>query len=453
MSVPAIVIFDVGKTNKKVFLFDEQYKLLQEESVHLQETTDEDGFPCEDVNALTNWVQKSFADILSRGDIDVRAVNFSAYGASFVHVDVKGSVAAPLYNYLKPYPEYLKKQFYKKYGNETKIGKETASPSLGSLNSGMQLYRLKYEQSGLFETIAFSFHLPQFLSYVLADFPASEITSLGCHTGLWDFRSNAYHRWVVKEGIDKKLAPILPSFSSIPTNFQKKEIEVGVGMHDSSAALIPYLLCFDESFILISTGTWCITLNPFNHSKLTSEELKQDCLCYLSYKGQHVKASRLFAGHEHEQETRRLAAHFNKAIDSYQFVEYDIALGNKMLKETGAPLQSFSQTDLDLFDTYEEAYHSLMTNIVRQQVKSTKLVLGTTATKKIFVDGGFGKNPIYMNLLAKAFPAMEVYGATIPQASALGAALAIHQHWNKDRIPSNLVTLKNFAASKVNHST
>lgn len=33
-----------------------------------------------------------------------------------------------------------------------------------------------------------------------------------------------------------------------------------------------------------------------------------------------------------------------------------------------------------------------------------------------------------MNLLAKVFPETEVYAASMAQASALGAALVIHQH-------------------------
>lgn len=40
-----IAIFDVGKTNKKLFLFDEQYKLVFEQSQTFEETKDEDGFP------------------------------------------------------------------------------------------------------------------------------------------------------------------------------------------------------------------------------------------------------------------------------------------------------------------------------------------------------------------------------------------------------------------------
>ena len=57
---PVILIFDVGKTNKKVLLFNEQYRLVFEESKKFEEIKDEDGFPCEDVSALTEWVKDSF---------------------------------------------------------------------------------------------------------------------------------------------------------------------------------------------------------------------------------------------------------------------------------------------------------------------------------------------------------------------------------------------------------
>ena len=40
----------------------------------------------------------------------------------------------------------IKKQFYDTYGGEEEFSFRTASPVLGSLNSGMQLYRIKYEK-------------------------------------------------------------------------------------------------------------------------------------------------------------------------------------------------------------------------------------------------------------------------------------------------------------------
>ena len=55
-----IAVFDVGKTNKKLFLFDEHYKILSEESTRFEETKDEDGFPCEDLQAMTKWIWEKF---------------------------------------------------------------------------------------------------------------------------------------------------------------------------------------------------------------------------------------------------------------------------------------------------------------------------------------------------------------------------------------------------------
>jgi L-fuculokinase len=450
MKLPAILIFDVGKTNKKVLLFDEQYKLLQEESITLKEIADEDRFPCEDVNALTKWIQRKFSEILLRKDIDVKAVNFSAYGASFVHLDGRSNIVAPLYNYLKPYPENFKRRFYDAYGGEDLIARETASPVLGSLNSGMQLYRLKYEKPEVYKNIKYSLHLPQYLSFSISKTPSTDISSVGCHTNLWSFTKNGYHDWVYKEGLDKKFAPLYSGDKIVGSSNDK--IQTGIGLHDSSAALIPYLTSFHEPFVLISTGTWCISLNPFNHSELTGEELKQDCLCYLSYDGKPVKASRLFAGYEHEQQVKRLARHFQKAIDYYQTVEYSAAFLNEMQAGNKFSTRSFSELNLVEFTSYEEAYHHLMWNIVQQQTISTNLVIAGMEVRKIFVDGGFGKNPVYMRLLAKAFPGIEVYAAAVPQASALGAAFVIHHHWNKNSLPTDIIELKRFVNTELNYS-
>ena len=143
MTVPVIAIFDIGKTNKKFFLINEYYKIVLEHSTSFDETTDDDGDPCEDVQKLKEWVEAQLHDALSLKKFEIRAVNFSAYGASFVHVDHEGEVTAPLCNYLKDFPDELKQEFYSKHGGEAAIALQTASAVLGNLNSGMQLYRIK----------------------------------------------------------------------------------------------------------------------------------------------------------------------------------------------------------------------------------------------------------------------------------------------------------------------
>ena len=318
----------------------------------------------------------------------------------------------------------------------------------------MQLYRLKYEKPGEFVKIKYALHLPQYLSYILSSQVNTDITSVGCHTNLWHFQWEHYHKWVKQEGIEDKFPPIKDAATiagKTPTG-----IPVGIGLHDSSSALIPYFSSFTDPFILLSTGTWCITLNPFNHSQLSDYELHEDCLCYLSYKGKPVKASRLFAGYEHEQQVKRLAGHFKTDVDHYKKVKADPGLLKKLKPSGGSTYNAqngamigqskFAKRDLDKFKNYDEAYHQLMADIMEQQIRSTNIVLKGTAVSRIFVDGGFGNNPIYMHLLSEAFPGIEVYAASVPQASALGAALVMHQHWNDLSIPSDLIDLKLYSA-------
>ncbi|WP_181306092.1 FGGY-family carbohydrate kinase [Rufibacter sp. XAAS-G3-1] len=456
--IPVIAVFDVGKTNKKLFLFDEHYRIVYERSAKFTETVDEDGDPCENLESLRLSVFDSLRDVFKRPEFEIKAINFATYGASFVYVDEEGKPLTPLYNYLKPYPQELQKQFYTTYGGEEKISKETASPVLGSLNSGMQLYRLKYEQPEAFKQVKYALHLPQYLSSLISGEFYTDITSIGCHTNLWDFTKGDYHAWVEQEGLLEKLAPIRKGDEAFPASFPGNSYKVGIGLHDSSAALIPYLVNFQEPFALISTGTWCITLNPFNALPLTAEELKQDCLSYLQYKGKPVKASRFFGGYEHEQEVKRIAIHFDMSTAVFKTVEYDPEIIQKLQREQKASKESqtkatalrtsgFAERDLSSFASGIEAYHQFIMDLVQQQAVSSKLVLQGTNVKRIFVDGGFGKNSIYMNLLASHFPETEVYAASLAQATAIGTAMAIHPIWNTKPFPNDIIELKYYAVT------
>ena len=71
------------------------------------------------------------------------------------------------------------------------------------------------------------------------------------------------------------------------------------------------------------------------------------------------------------------------------------------------------------------AYHVAMAIIIRRQCESIRLVEGRNAPLVILVDGGFARNAVYMGMLARAFPGTQVEAASLPQASALGAAMAL----------------------------
>jgi hypothetical protein len=163
-------------------------------------------------------------------------------------------------------------------------------------------------------------------------------------------------------------------------------------------------------------------------------------LCYLDRTGKPVKASRLFAGHQHEVQTKAIADHFNVNTSKFKSLPYN---SNYFL--TLKPT-TFDPEKLDVYANDEEAYHHLIHHLVQQQINSSELVLKHTPVKRIFVDGGFSKNSVYMTLLATAFEGIEVFAASMPQATALGAALAIHESWNTKALPNNLIELNYYSA-------
>lgn len=433
----AIILFDIGKTNKKVLLLDERYKVIYEESIQFDETADEDGFPCDDLSRLSSWVLDSMNRHVN-SSYEIRAVNISAYGASLVHVNKAGKVLTPLYNYLKPFPPELKNQFYREAGGEENFCMQTASPPLGHLNSGLQLYWLKKAKPNVFTQVKYSLHLPQYISWLLTAKACAEITSIGCHTALWDFASRDYHSWVYAEGITEKFPPIVSAQSTVGSY---RSVPVGTGLHDSSAALIPYLIQFKEPFVLLSTGTWSISLNAFSRRALNIDDLRNDCLCYLDYEGNPVKAARLFAGHEHEEQTKRLAAHFMMDPLKYQSVVFQHDLAMPLINRPSLP---FAKRELSLYKSYEDAYHQLVLDMIRQQRASTNRILEDDIDC-IYVDGGFSRNPVFMNLLAAAYPQKRVFATTVHQASAMGAALVIHSSWN--RLPEQPAVIEQRAYS------
>lgn len=443
MSQPVTAIFDIGKTNKKFLLFDDSFQIVYEQEEVMAERCDEDGFACEDLPGLELWMQQTLDTALHNPEFTITALNFATYGASFVHIDGQGQPITPLYNYQKPYPTSLLDGFYEQYGSRDALAVRTASPAMGMLNSGLQLYWLKHQQPSVFDRTAASVHFPQYCSYLFTRRLLSDVTSIGCHTMLWDFTKNDYCRWVYAENIHEKLPTLTihSPYSSSSVRLNGHDCRVGIGVHDSSSALIPYLLAFDEPFVLVSTGTWSIALNPFNRDPLTVDELAQDCLSCLNFRGMPVKAARIFLGREHEYQTERLAAHFDKPADYYRFLQPDGPLLRQleqqpdparklipaMMHGTGPfPAKETTLWDLSAFDSYEAAYHQLMVDLVAMQTVSLRLAMGQQRVKTIFIDGGFGHNAFFTSLLAQQFPDIRVCTAQTKQATALGAVLLMH---------------------------
>lgn len=434
-------IFDIGKTNKKFLLFDDSMEVVHTAYTTLPETEDDDGFPSENLGLLVSWMQEQLKQALADPAYLIQALNISTYGASLVHLDRKGNVTTPFYNYLKPYPEELLDTFYERYGGEEQFALETASPPMGMLNSGLQLYWLRERKPDLFRKIQTTLHFPQYLASLFTGEYGSEYTSIGCHTGLWDFRENRYHHWVEQEGVKELMPPIETVTSVRDGEFTGHHFRTGTGIHDSSSALVPYLYGLDEPFLLLSTGTWNIAMNPFNREPLTYEELKRDSLCYINIYGEPVKAARFFLGNEYSFQKTKIENRFGTIGNSQPDPEIirELSTDNdparKLILETAhtsGPYPSpggepAGEWDPSRFDSREEAHHQLMMDLVSIQADSLHLALGNSEIRKIIVTGGFSHNPLFLGLLGAKIPDMEIYTDSLSHASALGAAMVLKE--------------------------
>ena len=426
-------VFDIGKTNKKFFVLDGELQPVYQAYEHFPETTDEDGFPCDDLEAITDWMTTTVTEAIHDRGLPIDRLNFSTYGASFVHLDANGEPVTPLYNYLKPLPVGMEDTFYEEYGDRAKFARETASPTLGMLNSGLQLFWLQHRKPEVFGRIRHSLHLPQYCSYVFTGRITSEYTSIGCHTALWDFDHGRYHNWLHQQELLPLLAPAAPADETVTVKVAGREIAVGPGIHDSSAALHTYLRRFREPFLLLSTGTWAIALNPFNPEPLTEDELAHDCLTFLTVEGTPVKAARLFLGNEYQSQCDRLAAYYGKGTDYHKTVAVDAVELSKVrtrnsrffrwesLDNTDSPLS----TSIAGFATYGAAYHQLMSELVDLQVAQLRRAAGGSGVRRVYVDGGFVDNQLFLYYLRERMPAFTFRPTSAPLGSAQGAALAI----------------------------
>ena len=430
-----IAVFDVGKTNKKFLLFDTGLNIVHNEEKTFAEIHDDDGFESDDIEGIISWMKSRLLDVIRSGDYLVRALNFTSYGASLMHLDDRGNTVTPLYNYLKPMPEGVTDGFYESWGGIEEFTRVTASPALGMLNPGLQLLWLKKMKPALFSRIRTTLHLPQYLSYVFTGRKVSDYTSVGSHTAMWDFESMQYHPWLKAENIELP-KPVSPS-DVYDVAIEGITIKTGIGLHDSSASLIPYLKSSDKPFILVSTGTWCIIMNPFNTEPLTAEQLRNDTICNLGINRQQVKSARLFLGHIHDMNVARLDDHFGVTGELYKTIKIKSKKIRKLLASRHGriffrhgipPGYVDEKADLSHFLTYADAYHQMVCDLTDVCMESFRLIIpADDKTEIVYVTGGFARNDTFVRILAARLSDKRVYASQVENSTALGAAMAIYE--------------------------
>ncbi|MCG9792319.1 FGGY family carbohydrate kinase [Flavobacterium algicola] len=434
-----IAVFDIGKTNKKMFLFDKDFKVVQTDSIRFEEVMDDDNDPCDDIESIEKWIMKEIETVQQENKFTIKAINFSTHGASLVYLDKEGKRITPLYNYLKPLDMDFSK-FYQKYGGIEEFSRKTASPAYGMLNSGLQMYWLKNQKPQYWAQVENILHYPQYLSYLFSKTIRADYTSLGAHTAIWNFDKMKYHKWLESENIS--LPEPKKGKQARISMVNGQEIAIGMGLHDSSSSIIPLLESNENSgneFVLLSTGTWIICMNPYSKESLTQEQLNNDCLCFMTPDKQQIKSSMQFLGCVHEVNAIELSNHYG--VTKSHFLDFTLDAGrcttilakkeHKFFPDD-IPENFISELkNFDCFDDYEHAYYQLIYEIAERVYQGILRILDkNNSLKEVYISGGFKRNDMFVEYLRQMMPNQQILFPKGENASALGAAILMKKYLN-----------------------
>lgn len=447
-------VLDIGKTNKKILLFDKALK------VRAQVTKNFDPLPfesirIEDTEGLVSWLATEFKKLASEHDI--KAVSVTTHGATIACLDERGDLVYPVIDYTIDPGESFHKDFYEFCGSADLLQRETATPNLGSLiNPAKTLYYLKTRAPKAFSKIRHILNYPQYFGYLMTGKPGMEPTYVGCHTYLWDFQHKAWSGVAQKLGVTAFLPTEMKNSWSVlgtvsPSWAQKSGLPekalVTMGIHDSNASLLPYLVQNHGDFVLNSTGTWCVAMHPGKSLSFADDEIGKIVFYNLDAFDRPVKTAIFMGGLEYDSYAKVLAAlHPGKTSTTYDADLYQKIVREKkyfiipgVVQGTGQfPTSSPKAIGEDLsasleelqsgkkipafFRNYEIAVATLNLSVAIQ----TKVALDRAEVKagtSIYTEGGFRKNDGYNRLLSAFYPESKVALTSMAEATAFGAAL------------------------------
>ncbi|MCS0630116.1 FGGY family carbohydrate kinase [Telluria mixta] len=290
MMVDALIVLDIGKTNAKLALIDAGGNVLAEQ--RRPNTVRTDGpYAHLDTDGLWDWLLATCRAFAARAHVS--AIVPVTHGATAALVDDAGLVL-PVLDYEAELPgvEYAGPSY-----------EETLSPRLpAGLNLGRQLAWLQARFPREFARTKHILMYPQYWAWRLCGVAASEATSLGCHTDLWNPRTQAYSSLVGRMGWTGLMPPLAPAHAVLGVLLPEiadatglpRDCQVVCGIHDSNASLLRYLGRAEGT--VLSTGTWMIAA-AFG-TALDGLRERADMLANTNALGQPVACMRFMGGRE-----------------------------------------------------------------------------------------------------------------------------------------------------------
>lgn len=430
MTSGVTAVLDIGKTNSKILAVDHDLNVV---ATHGMASISDGGR----LDTMRGWefILASLKQVAMR--FDLSAIVPTTHGAAFAIMG-EGGLAHGIVDYEQPVPDTVSAEYDVLRPDFT----ESFSPNLPlGLNAGRQLFALDRSTPRIFDKARALIAYPQYWAWKLSGELVSEVSSLGCHTDLWAPLKAGPSSLSGAMGWDRLFPPIAPAWATLGEVAPALGLPAGcrilAGAHDSNAAFLRYLAGSREPFALVSTGTWFVCFNTQGNVPGLSAE--RDTLANVDVLGQPVASARFMGGREYAaladfggqaslEDLRAVVAAQIFALPSF-------AAGGPFGGRSGSIRGTPSGPPQDA--ALAALYCALMT--------CESLAL-TGPVSKLYVDGPFATNPLYLGALATLLPEARILASQDQHGTGVGAALLAHWPSEAGQLPDYALAAREIAA-------
>jgi L-fuculokinase len=406
-----VALLDVGKTQTKLLLIDPQTTRIVRRAERASVSQPSSLGPQLDVHGIEQWLHDAFAAAPESGAL--HSIVPVAHGAAAVLIDAQGRVLAA--------PDYENPQFESVAASYRLLRDDfaaTLSPFLPlGLNLGRQLFWLQQSAPELLARCRYILTYAQYWAWRFSGEPASELTSLGCHTDLWLPLAHAPSQLAGSQGWADRL-PSLRGAQEVLGSVRRDWSEAcGInpnclclcGMHDSNASYLAYSLELggEVPFAVVSSGTWTVVMA--RGADLGRLIESRDMLANIDLSGRAVATARFPGGREYQAIAGSGAEQWVPDEASLQQVLRENALALPSFACAGGPFAGHAgrlvrteRLDNRSRPALAALYLALMTDLSLDSLD---------ARGEILLDGPLADNDLYARILATLRPGQTVRGA------------------------------------------
>jgi sugar (pentulose or hexulose) kinase len=428
-----VAVFDVGKTNIKLVVFDRAGGVLAERSAPNAPLAPDARRPYLKLDTERAWAFLIGALKELGAQFSFEAISIAAHGAAGVLVKDDGE-ALPAMDY-----EFAGcDEIAAEYDTLRPPFEETLSPNLPrGLNLGRQVYYLQRRYPTEFAAARAFLGYPQYWSWRLSGVAATEFTAMGAHTDLWRPYDGGPSSMVDKLGWRRLFAPMHKAWDTLGT--LKPEVAAATGLapdvrvicgaHDSNASLVPHLMSRREPFTVISTGTWVIIMAIGGKAEL---DPKADMLANVDVRGEPVPTARFMGGREYAVLAGDAPAGADDAAVAAIVASGVLAL--PAFSDQGGPFAARKGIIRGEAPATPKARAALAT--LYSALMTAHMLRRLEAPGDLIVEGGFARSPAFAAVLARLMGHRRVVIAPTSAGAAAGAAMLAH--WDEPHPPPRL---------------